>query len=187
MEARSLRRTCTCARCERICSLVGDVKPLIRMTWKWRIRKNHNDETLPLRWGFAGVGRKFDEEARNACIKGDATAHTQALWLHEPCGGVYGSGPRNFKRENLGETKDQENEEEGLRAGFLAAFSILDTPLLLMFVAVASCLVSGSYALLGDLKQNNMDSLRQAKNRTRPKQGGPTLLGQAKAKAKQRP
>ncbi|KAF3560218.1 hypothetical protein F2Q69_00012555 [Brassica cretica] len=59
---------CTRARCERICSLFGD------------------DETLPLRWGFARVGRKFDEEARNACIKGDASAYTQVLvlllWLY---------------------------------------------------------------------------------------------------------
>ncbi|WZY88535.1 hypothetical protein YC2023_045270 [Brassica napus] len=121
---------CTCARCERICSLVGD------------------DETLPLRWGFARIGRKFDEEARNACIKGDASAHTQALWLHESCGGVYGSGPRNSKRENLGETKDQGfsclilpalcvplelvkavmDFQERLRAGFLAAFITLDAP-----------------------------------------------------------
>ncbi|WZY72277.1 hypothetical protein YC2023_004517 [Brassica napus] len=40
---------CTCARCERICCL----------------------------WGFAGVGRMFYEEARNTCIKGDTSAHTQ--------------------------------------------------------------------------------------------------------------
>ncbi|KAF3534048.1 hypothetical protein DY000_02040750 [Brassica cretica] len=80
---------CTCARCERICSLVGDDFLLLL----------YKDETFPLRWGFTGVGRKFDEEARNASIKGDASAHTQALWLHELCGGVYGSGPRNYKRE----------------------------------------------------------------------------------------
>ncbi|KAF3597017.1 hypothetical protein DY000_02020548 [Brassica cretica] len=43
----------------------------------------------------------------NGCIKSDASAHAQALWLHESCGGVYESRPKNSKRENLGETKDQ--------------------------------------------------------------------------------
>ncbi|WZZ79080.1 hypothetical protein YC2023_099652 [Brassica napus] len=68
---------CTCARCKRICSLVGD----------------------------AGVGRKFDGEAGNIALK------------------VYWSVPRNSERENLGEAKDQEDEEavmdfrEGLHAG----------------------------------------------------------------------
>ncbi|WZZ70634.1 hypothetical protein YC2023_082004 [Brassica napus] len=102
---------CTCARCKRICSLVGD----------------------------AGVSRKFDGEAGNNGIKGDASDHTpcacassvailglssgRTLWFHESCGGVYGSVPRNFERENLGEAKDQEDEEavmdfrEGLHAG----------------------------------------------------------------------
>ncbi|WZZ70109.1 hypothetical protein YC2023_081479 [Brassica napus] len=58
--------------------------------------------------GFAAwLEIKFDEEAMNACIKSDASTHAQALWLHESCGGVYESGPKNYKRENLGETKDQ--------------------------------------------------------------------------------
>ncbi|KAH0942725.1 LOW QUALITY PROTEIN: hypothetical protein HID58_002362 [Brassica napus] len=101
---------CTCARCERICSLVGD----------WRIRKDHNVGPSKRSKGGhhrrARSGRacrtfffsfirmrhlpysgKFDEEARNACIKGDATAHTQfrpdfslrflRLSGSEPCGG----------------------------------------------------------------------------------------------------
>ncbi|WZZ64856.1 hypothetical protein YC2023_076226 [Brassica napus] len=76
---------------------------------------------------LAGVGRKFDGEARNIGIKDDASNHTpgacaasvailglssgRALLFHESCGGVYGSVPRNSERENLGEVKDQENEE----------------------------------------------------------------------------
>ncbi|KAH0928976.1 LOW QUALITY PROTEIN: hypothetical protein HID58_014703 [Brassica napus] len=93
---------CTCARCERICSLVGDVKPLIRMTWKWRIRKNHNVGPSKrskgghhrrarsgracrtfffsfIRMRHCPYGGDLPElaETRNACIKGDATAHTQ--------------------------------------------------------------------------------------------------------------
>ncbi|KAH0867136.1 hypothetical protein HID58_074158 [Brassica napus] len=113
------------------------------MTWKWRIGKDHN--VGPSKRSKGGYHRRArsGRASRNACIKGDATAHTQfafleALWLDELCGGVYGSGPRNSKRENLGEAKNQEDEEavmhfkEGLRAGFLAAFSILDAPLVLM-------------------------------------------------------
>ncbi|KAF3546637.1 hypothetical protein DY000_02001996 [Brassica cretica] len=106
------------------------------------------DETLPPWWGYAGVGRKFDGEAGNISIKGDASDHTRGacaasvailglssgrtLWFHESCGGVYGSVPMNFERENLGEAKDQEDEEavmdfrEGLHAGLLVVFSILD-------------------------------------------------------------
>ncbi|KAF3593559.1 hypothetical protein DY000_02022298 [Brassica cretica] len=119
---------CTCARCKRICSLVGD----------------------------AGVGRTFDGEAGKIGIKGDASDHTpgacaasvailglssgRGIWFHGSCGGVYGSVPRNSERENLGKAKDQEDEEavmdfqEGLRAGFLAAFSILEAPLVLMLL-----------------------------------------------------
>ncbi|KAH0867756.1 LOW QUALITY PROTEIN: hypothetical protein HID58_074778 [Brassica napus] len=71
------------------------VVPLIPRTWKWIIRKNHHDlvnalraditvaqdqiehdETLPPWWGLVGVGRKFDGEAGNVCIKGDTSAHT---------------------------------------------------------------------------------------------------------------
>ncbi|WZZ45706.1 hypothetical protein YC2023_041965 [Brassica napus] len=37
--------------------------------------------------------------------------HKGAIWFHESCGGVYGSVPRNSERENLGEAKDQEDEE----------------------------------------------------------------------------
>ncbi|KAF2586529.1 hypothetical protein F2Q70_00036197 [Brassica cretica] len=48
----------------------------ILMAWKWIIRKNHHDETLPPWWGLVGVGQKFDGEAGNVCIKGDASAHT---------------------------------------------------------------------------------------------------------------
>ncbi|KAH0893182.1 hypothetical protein HID58_055611, partial [Brassica napus] len=50
------------------------VVPLIPMTWKWIIRKNHHDKTLPPWWGLVRVGRKFDGEAGNVCI--DASAHT---------------------------------------------------------------------------------------------------------------
>ncbi|KAH0898780.1 hypothetical protein HID58_048348 [Brassica napus] len=109
---------CTCARSERIHSLIGDVwpgewavildsiqtrgldqidlqtcfnghvfglsedghvdvvVPLILMAWKWIIRKNHLDETLPPWWVLVGVGRKSDGEAGNVCIKGDAAAYT---------------------------------------------------------------------------------------------------------------
>ncbi|KAF3545657.1 hypothetical protein DY000_02007166 [Brassica cretica] len=35
----------------------------------------------------------------------------RALWFHESRGGVYGSVPKNSERENLGEAKDQEDEE----------------------------------------------------------------------------
>ncbi|KAF2566163.1 hypothetical protein F2Q68_00025201 [Brassica cretica] len=52
------------------------VVPLIPMTWKWIIRKNHHDETLPPWCRLVGVGRRFDGEAGNVCIKGDASAHT---------------------------------------------------------------------------------------------------------------
>ncbi|KAG2287242.1 hypothetical protein Bca52824_046846 [Brassica carinata] len=83
--------------------------------------------TLPPLWGYAGVGRKFNGVAGNIGIKGDAFDHTpgacaasvailglssgRALWFHESCGGVYGSVPRNSERQNLGEAKDQEDEE----------------------------------------------------------------------------
>ncbi|WZZ70840.1 hypothetical protein YC2023_082210 [Brassica napus] len=96
---------CTCARSERIHSLIGDVwpgecavilgsiqtrgldqvvedghvdvvVPLIPMAWKWIIGKNHHDEMLPPWWGLVEVGQKFDGEAGNVCIKGDASAHT---------------------------------------------------------------------------------------------------------------
>ncbi|WZZ61273.1 hypothetical protein YC2023_061380 [Brassica napus] len=75
----------------------------------------------------AGVGRNFDGEAGNIGIKGDASDHTpgacaasvailglssgRILWFHKSCGGVYGLVPRNSERENLGEAKDQEDEE----------------------------------------------------------------------------
>ena len=36
--------------------------------------------TFPPWWGLVGVGRKFDGEAGNVCIKGDASAHTP-----DPC------------------------------------------------------------------------------------------------------
>ncbi|KAF3581744.1 hypothetical protein DY000_02030722 [Brassica cretica] len=52
------------------------VVPLIPMTWKWIIRKNHHDETLPPWCRLVGVGRRFDGEAGNVCIKGDSSAHT---------------------------------------------------------------------------------------------------------------
>ncbi|KAH0868804.1 hypothetical protein HID58_075826 [Brassica napus] len=62
------------------------VVPLIPMTWKWIIRKNHHvgpskcskggHQCHPPWWGLVGVGRRFDGEARNVCIKGDASAHT---------------------------------------------------------------------------------------------------------------
>ncbi|KAH0880081.1 LOW QUALITY PROTEIN: hypothetical protein HID58_067475, partial [Brassica napus] len=77
--------------------------------------------------GGAGVGRNFDGEAGNIGIKGDASDHTpgacaasvailglssgRILWFHKSCGGVYGLVPRNSERENLGEAKDQEDEE----------------------------------------------------------------------------
>ncbi|KAF3602409.1 hypothetical protein F2Q69_00036371 [Brassica cretica] len=92
---------CTCGQSERIHSLIGDISPgewavildsihtrgldqvghvdvvvpLIPMAWKWIIRKNHHDETSPPWWGLVGVGRKFDGETGNVCIKGDVSAH----------------------------------------------------------------------------------------------------------------
>ncbi|KAF3526911.1 hypothetical protein F2Q69_00047539 [Brassica cretica] len=75
----------------------------------------------------AGVGRNFDRESGNIGIKGDASDHTpgacaasvailglssgRGLWFHELCGRVYGSVPMNSEKENLGEAKDQEDEE----------------------------------------------------------------------------
>ncbi|KAH0883831.1 hypothetical protein HID58_059927 [Brassica napus] len=55
---------------------VDVVVPLIPMAWKWIIRKNHHDETLPPWWGLFRVGRKFDGEVGSVCIKGDASSHT---------------------------------------------------------------------------------------------------------------
>ncbi|KAF3502039.1 hypothetical protein F2Q69_00042345 [Brassica cretica] len=52
------------------------ILPSILMALKWIIRKNHHDETLPPWWGLVGVSRKFDGEARNVCIEGDASANT---------------------------------------------------------------------------------------------------------------
>ncbi|KAF3608681.1 hypothetical protein DY000_02049582 [Brassica cretica] len=151
------------------------------MTFFIGLYKLHRSITLPCRSfsdalalgvkGFAAwleiVGRKSDGEAWNIGIKGDASDHTpgacaasvailglssgRALWFHESCGRVYGSVPRNSERENLGEAKDQEDEEavmdfrEGLHAGLLVAFSILDALSGVDVVAVASCLVSGLY------------------------------------------
>ncbi|KAF2556135.1 hypothetical protein F2Q68_00015246 [Brassica cretica] len=65
---------CTSARCERICSLIGDV-------WSGEWTKifdpmQTRDETLPPWWGLVGVGRKLDGEAGNVCIMGDASSHT---------------------------------------------------------------------------------------------------------------
>ncbi|KAF3551724.1 hypothetical protein DY000_02006725 [Brassica cretica] len=97
------------------------------MAWKWIIRKNHHDETLPQWWGLVGVGRKFDGEAGNVCIKGDASAHTPdacaapvsilglsssrtsvcisrgSLNRVEEC---MGQDPGISEREKLGEAKD---------------------------------------------------------------------------------
>ncbi|KAF3507023.1 hypothetical protein F2Q69_00005975 [Brassica cretica] len=50
--------------------------------------------------GLIKVGRRFDGEAGNAGLQ---FAFLEALWFHESYGGVYGSGPRNSERENLGE------------------------------------------------------------------------------------
>ncbi|KAF3579282.1 hypothetical protein DY000_02030970 [Brassica cretica] len=69
---------CTCARSERIHSLIGDVWP-----GEWAVildsiqtRGLDQDETLPPWWGLFGVGRKFDGEVGSVCIKGDASSHT---------------------------------------------------------------------------------------------------------------
>ncbi|KAH0854301.1 LOW QUALITY PROTEIN: hypothetical protein HID58_083944, partial [Brassica napus] len=122
---------CTCARCERIHSLIGDTRGKhasmgMCLVYSCTLDSDDlEDETLPPWWGLVGVGRNFDGEAGIVCIKGDASAHTsdacaapqysalvqaglhfaflEALWFHESCGGVYGSGPKNSKRENLGE------------------------------------------------------------------------------------
>ncbi|KAF2594657.1 hypothetical protein F2Q70_00043197 [Brassica cretica] len=103
------------------------------MTFFIGLYKLHRSITLPCR-SFsdalalgAGVGRNFDGESGNIGIKGDASDHTpgacaasaailglssgSALWFHELCGRVYGSVPRNSEKENLGEAKDQEDEE----------------------------------------------------------------------------
>ncbi|KAF2579011.1 hypothetical protein F2Q68_00004511 [Brassica cretica] len=65
---------CTSARCERICSLIGDVCP-----GKWTKifdPMQTRDETFLPWWGFVGVGRKLDGEVGNVCIIGDASSHT---------------------------------------------------------------------------------------------------------------
>ncbi|KAF3540496.1 hypothetical protein F2Q69_00023081 [Brassica cretica] len=74
----SLVLGCTCARSERIHSLIGDVWP-----GEWAVildsiqtRGLDQDETLPPWWVLVGVGRKSDGEAGNVCIKGDAAAYT---------------------------------------------------------------------------------------------------------------
>ncbi|KAF3590493.1 hypothetical protein DY000_02021839 [Brassica cretica] len=98
---------CTCARSERIHSLIGDVwpgewevildsiqtrgldqdghvdviVPLIPMAWKWIIRKNYHVGPSKCSKGghrccVGSIGQKFDGEAGNICIKGDASAHT---------------------------------------------------------------------------------------------------------------
>ncbi|KAH0874812.1 LOW QUALITY PROTEIN: hypothetical protein HID58_072174, partial [Brassica napus] len=119
------------------------------------------------------IGIKDDDSDRTpgACMASVAIlglSSGRAIWFRKSCGGVYGSVPRNSERENLGEAKDQEDEEveprsrnrgssclillallvplelvkavmdfqEGLRAGFLFVFSILDAPLVLMFTAI---------------------------------------------------
>ncbi|KAL0816129.1 hypothetical protein Bca101_072573 [Brassica carinata] len=93
-----------------------------------QIQRNlFRDSKTPAQRQTAGVGRKFDGESGNIGIKGDASGHTpgacaasvailglssgRTLWFHKSCGGVYGSVPRNSERENLGEAKDQEDEE----------------------------------------------------------------------------
>ncbi|KAF2546666.1 hypothetical protein F2Q70_00022640 [Brassica cretica] len=113
--------------------LASCLKAKNNMTFFIGLYKLHRSITLPCR-SFsdvlalgAGVGRKFDGEAGNIGIKGYASDHTpgacaasvailglssgKALLFHESCGGVYGSVPRNYERENLGEAKDQEDEE----------------------------------------------------------------------------
>ncbi|KAF2534010.1 hypothetical protein F2Q70_00029760 [Brassica cretica] len=57
-------------------------------------------ETLLPWWGLVGVCRKFDGEAGNVCVKGDASAQTQMLVLL-----------RNSERENVGEAKDLGDEK----------------------------------------------------------------------------
>ncbi|WZZ08353.1 hypothetical protein YC2023_094274 [Brassica napus] len=121
-------------------------------TWKtegsWRLYKFHRSITLPCRsfsdalaLGMRRCPHGGDQPELAETILGLSSG--RAIWFHESFGGVYGSVPRNYERENLGEAKDQEDEEavmdfqEGLRAGFLAVFSILDAPLvLIMFVLV---------------------------------------------------
>ncbi|WZZ35188.1 hypothetical protein YC2023_018589 [Brassica napus] len=68
----------TCARSKRIHSQIGDVWPREWAVILDSIQKRgiDQDETLPPWWGLVGVGRKFDGEAGNVCIKGDASAHT---------------------------------------------------------------------------------------------------------------
>ncbi|KAF2610964.1 hypothetical protein F2Q70_00011783 [Brassica cretica] len=63
---------CTSARCERICSLIGDVCP---GEWTKIFDPMQTHETLPPWWGLVRVGRKLDGEAGNVCIKGDASSH----------------------------------------------------------------------------------------------------------------
>ncbi|KAF2554809.1 hypothetical protein F2Q68_00016172 [Brassica cretica] len=44
-------------------------------------------------------------------LEGLQFAFLEALWFHESCGGVYGFGPRNSERENVGEAKDLGDEK----------------------------------------------------------------------------
>ncbi|KAF2573149.1 hypothetical protein F2Q70_00005169 [Brassica cretica] len=94
----------------------------------WRLYKLHRIITLPCRSfsdalalgvkGFA-AWLEMPELAESLMEKPGTSASVailglssgRALWFHESCGGVYGSVPRNSERENLGEAKDQEDEE----------------------------------------------------------------------------
>ncbi|KAF2618454.1 hypothetical protein F2Q68_00039284 [Brassica cretica] len=114
---------CTCAQSERIDSLIGDVRPgewaiildstqtrvvpLIPMARKWIIRKTiMQDLVNPLK-AYITVAQDQVESLYSALVQAELQfAFLEALWFHESCGGVHGSGPRNSERENLGEAKD---------------------------------------------------------------------------------
>ncbi|KAF2561494.1 hypothetical protein F2Q70_00017517 [Brassica cretica] len=70
-------------------NLIGDVWP-----GEWAVILDSiqtlgldEDETLPSWWGLVGVGRKFDGEAGNVCIKGDVSAHTPDACAAPECMG----------------------------------------------------------------------------------------------------
>ncbi|KAF3588357.1 hypothetical protein F2Q69_00029018 [Brassica cretica] len=96
---------CTCARSERIHSLIGDIWP-----GEWAIildsihtRGLDQDLVNALRAAITVAQDQVEYLYSTLVQAGLQFAFLEALWFHESRGGVYGSGPRNSERENLGE------------------------------------------------------------------------------------
>ncbi|KAF3590486.1 hypothetical protein DY000_02021832 [Brassica cretica] len=111
-------------------------------------------DTLLTWWGLVGVRPKFDGEAGNVCVKGDASAHTPdacaapvAILRLRPGGRNRGSSCLILLAllALLELVKVVMDSHSGLRAGLLIAFRIPDAPRGFDVVAVASCLVSALY------------------------------------------